>query len=175
MSETAGERRSRMFVDVPFQLRYSIMVAAVGSIISAVAAGLARALLEPDVLVTSALAIVGPAAAIGVVLFLVMVVLTHRVAGPIYVIRRALEELIAGRAPSKRTLRFGDQFEDVYGLVFTLVEAIRDKEAGECAKLREVLAYLPPISPESRAEVVVPMLEAICIEKTRSFSAKSLG
>ena len=174
-SPDRSERRKILIVDVKFQLRYSILVSAVATIISSIAAwfllegsGMSAAVLAQKG--SALLFILAPALITGSLLFVLMVILTHRVAGPLYVIRRALETLSKGSFPVKRELRLGDQFEDIYELVFAVVQTMREKEVRECAQLREMLAYLPPLSSREQSDVIARSIETLCENKSKNFS-----
>ncbi len=71
----------------------------------------------------------------GVILYRHCIRLTHRVAGPMRVIRGCLEDISAGKVPDFRRLRKGDEFKDVYEQLMRAVERMKDaKEKGKRTK-----------------------------------------
>ncbi len=53
-------------------------------------------------------------------------VLSHRIAGPVYKIRRTIEEMLQGRLPEKFTLRRSDAFRQFEGIVRDLADHLKD-------------------------------------------------
>jgi HAMP domain-containing protein len=98
-----------------------------------VADSLTRALASEDrgrmLLVAAALA--------GVLLCLLLasVVITHRIAGPAFALRRTCQQVAEGKLAVPRPLRSGDLLLDLGGEVAGMVQALREREARE----REVL------------------------------------
>ena len=82
------------------------------------------------------------AAAFGVVVALALgvsvFVFTHRIAGPIYVIGRTLEDLAAGRIPQTRPLRQCDEFKDVHDVLCATVERIKVDRSRQVETLTEL-------------------------------------
>ena len=61
----------------------------------------------------------------GFVLYVVLIRKTHRISGPIYIMSRHMEDIIAGREPEMRSLREKDEFRDFYDLFRKMVETFR--------------------------------------------------
>ena len=62
----------------------------------------------------------------GVVLFFVLILKTHRIAGPIYVMSMYMRQIRDGSIPDKlRPLRKKDEFKDFYSLFESMVDALR--------------------------------------------------
>ena len=79
-------------------------------------------------------------AAITAVVFGVATVLyTHRITGPIYVMRRYLVDLIEGRAPQHRPLRKNDEFKDFYDVFWKAVRAVQTRKQAELDHLTGAL------------------------------------
>ena len=70
------------------------------------------------------------------------IVLTHRVAGPIFVFRRFLREIEAGGFPSIRDLRKGDEFTGTHRQLRFTVDALRARAAADAALGRQILGCL---------------------------------
>lgn len=66
----------------------------------------------------------------GIVLFILIIRITHRISGPIYVMSGYMQEIIEGKLPSPRNLRDKDGFRDFYELFREMVAAIRKREVG---------------------------------------------
>ncbi len=66
-----------------------------------------------------------------VVLFLLLIRITHRITGPIHVISSHIAEILKGNDPDLRPLRNRDEFKNFYKLFCDLVNYIRDlKKSG---------------------------------------------
>jgi len=70
--------------------------------------------------------------AISLALFLVIlsglgIIMTHRVVGPIYVIKRHLDALAAGRLPHIRGLRKGDEFVDCHKSLVNAIDQLHNE------------------------------------------------
>lgn len=82
------------------------------------------------------------AAAFGVVVAIALgvsvFVFTHRIAGPMYVIGRTLEDLAAGRIPQTRPLRQSDEFKDVHDVLCATVDRIRVDRRRQVETLTEL-------------------------------------
>jgi hypothetical protein len=68
----------------------------------------------------------------GIVLFVLLILKTHRIAGPIYVMSNYMKQIIAGKLPpAMRPLRDNDSLKDFYDLFSELVETIKGKRVGK--------------------------------------------
>ena len=152
---TAPAPRRRYLVDRGFQLKYALLMAAAGLVVAGVfgvwlhqAHVQATALLSPDP-ETRALversdrlllgAFVAIALLLAAALGLLGVVITHRVAGPVFVLGHYLKVLSDGRFPRMRTLRRSDELKGFYGTFLEAVEAMRVREARHTAVLEDAL------------------------------------
>lgn len=64
----------------------------------------------------------------GIVLFFVLILKTHRIAGPIFVMSMYLRQMIDGKIPENlRPLRKKDEFKEFYSLFCAMVETMRSK------------------------------------------------
>ncbi len=70
------------------------------------------------------------------------VLVTHRVAGPVYIIGRYLQTLGDGQFPAMRPLRQGDELKDFFRLFQETVDQIRSRESSDVATLDSALAQL---------------------------------
>lgn len=74
-------------------------------------------------------------AALGLIGF----IMTHRVAGPVYVIGGFLAQLAQGRYPSRRALRKHDELKRLHAQLLETVDALRERERIQLARLRDAV------------------------------------
>lgn len=94
------------------------------------------------------------------------VVVTHRIAGPAYVLGKTCREIADGRIAPARPLRARDLLVDLAGDVAAMVEALRAREADERDLVASAAATLrdPSASPAARA-AAADALERLASEK----------
>lgn len=63
----------------------------------------------------------------GIVLFVMIIKITHRISGPVYVMSGYMKEIIEGKLPTPRDLREKDEFKDFYELFREMIEAIKKR------------------------------------------------
>jgi hypothetical protein len=100
------------------------------------------------------------------------VVITHRIAGPAFVIRRTCTQVAAGNLSRPRALRNHDLLVDLADAVATMVDALRDREGVDLEAMRTAAATLrdPAASPEARAAAAAA-LERLASEKEARLEA----
>jgi hypothetical protein len=94
------------------------------------------------------------------------VVITHRIAGPAFVIRRTCGQIAEGNLARPRPLRNHDLLVDLADAVATMVDALRDREAADRDALMRAVAVLR--DPRSTAEAIeraAAELERLASEK----------
>jgi hypothetical protein len=153
-AKSEGHRR-RYLVDRGFQLKYALLMAFSGLVVAAVfglwlhqAHAQATVLLAPDaetralversdrlLLAAFGLIAVLLAAALG----LLGVVITHRVAGPVFVMGHYLQVLAQGRFPRMRTLRRSDELKAFFGIFIDAVDSMKVREAKHAAILEDAV------------------------------------
>ena len=67
------------------------------------------------------------------------VFLTHRICGPLFVIGRCFDTLIAGRFPKRRPLRTKDEFGEFCGHFWRAVDAMSARKQAEIDSLTQIL------------------------------------
>ena len=153
MSPEAYTRR-QVLVDRRFQLKYAVGLALGGASLCAAFGGAvwlalhqARETLGPEsqatlqgtettvLVLTAFMALV-----MGLVLSLVGLLVTHRVAGPMRVLRTQLRRLAEGVYPRWRPLRSHDELRDVFAEFHATVDALRRREHEEIGALESALA-----------------------------------
>jgi hypothetical protein len=184
----AGAPRRRFLLDRGFQLKYALVMAGAGLLV-AVVFGLwihqvhaqAIALLSPDAETRALIArsdtlllaaFAGIALLLAAALGLLGVVITHRVAGPVFVMGHYLSVLAQGRFPRMRTLRRSDELKSFFRVFIDAVEAMKKREARHVATLEEALARVRTAAarvPELRP--AVQSLEAAAMERRLALAA----
>jgi len=154
VGKSEGHRRHYL-LDRGFQLKYAILMACAGLGVAIVfglwlhqAHAQATALLAPDAetralversdrLLLGAFALI--ALLLASALGLLGVVITHRVAGPVFVMGHYLEVLAEGRFPRMRTLRRSDELRTFFKTFIDAVDKIKLREARHAAALEDAV------------------------------------
>lgn len=150
--------RRTFLIDRPLQLKYFALFAWVGGGITAMwctVLYLVRSQIEVtegavsrDVLLWwYVLAVVGIGWFVGILGLLV----THRIAGPAYVMTGLLERLAEGQYPAVRSLRKGDDLKGLFAGLTKVVERLRRDDAELVLICERVLATVEAGSPEAKA------------------------
>lgn len=84
--------------------------------------------------------ILGGILVLAVALGLTGILVTHRVVGPAYKIRKLLHEVADGHLKVQSRLRKGDELQDVFEAFAQMVETLRARQAEEVALLDDALA-----------------------------------
>jgi HAMP domain-containing protein len=79
-------------------------------------------------------------AAVAVILGLLGILITHRIAGPVLVLSRYAEALAEGTYPPMRALRKNDELKDYFELFRRAVERMKERDAAELADLEAIAA-----------------------------------
>lgn len=167
--------RRRYLVDRGFQLKYALLLAVAGLAVAAVFGVWlhqvhvqATALLSPDaetralversdrVLLGSFVAI---ALLLAAALALLGVVITHRVAGPVFVMGHYLHVLAEGRFPRMRTLRRSDELKGFFRVFFDAVDQMKLREARHAAVLEDAIRRMRAAAPA--APDLAPAVDAL--------------
>ncbi len=153
-AKTDGHRRHYL-VDRGFQLKYALLMALSGLVVAGVfglwlhqAHAQATTLLAPDAetralversdrLLLAAFAAI--AVLLAAALALLGVVITHRVAGPIFVMGHYLQVLAEGRFPRMRTLRRSDELKAFFRTFIDAVDSMKVREAKHAAALEDAV------------------------------------
>src|SRR5262245_44821561 len=190
-SSTHKTMRRTYIVDREFQLKYTLLLVGTGGVISLVFGAMAylasvdahRALAvelsRPGVRGISATAekvisesnetllvlTLGVAALLALALALLGILVTHRVAGPLYVMSRYVSILVEGRYPVFRPLRRKDELRAFFDRFQRAIESMRARESDEASKLQEAVMNLGPLASNPAARQSIAALTAMCARK----------
>ncbi len=67
------------------------------------------------------------------------IIVTHRISGPLFVVKRCLTELSEGRFPGRRALRGKDEFKDLYDALWQAIDASKARQRADLDTVRECL------------------------------------
>lgn len=82
---------------------------------------------------------------ISILVFIQVIFASHRVAGPVYRLEKALEELVRGNYKERVRLRKSDEFVEIEQLVNALAESLGNAKDADSAKRAEVARMLREI------------------------------
>lgn len=85
-------------------------------------------------------AIVGGIAVLAIALGITGIVVTHKVVGPAYKLKRLLNEVATGHLKVQSRLRKGDELQDLFEAFAHMVETLRERQAEEVSRLDAALA-----------------------------------
>ncbi len=63
----------------------------------------------------------------GILLFIMIVKITHRITGPVHVMSGYMNDIIEGKLPTPRDLREKDEFKEFYNLFRKMIESIKER------------------------------------------------
>ena len=158
----------RFLLDRHFQLKYTSMIVGVAALLSIALGGflvnkvkensrilglesLGDASFEAQLFSADNELVLSIVLSLGLFLVILVglsIVMTHRVVGPIYVMKRHLDALAAGRLPQIRGLRKGDEFADCHQSLVNAVEQLHSELQQDIDLLSSVLDTLQSQDPE---------------------------
>lgn len=187
MSEHKNSRHKRtLLIDRRFQLKYTAMIIGLATVVSGVLgiflfrtvrensrmlqveAGFDEAF-QTELARSDAQVLLVLAAAFGVflaVLFVVSVVITHHVAGPIFVMKRWVKQLGDGTLPRLRKLRKGDEFVDFFETLRGALESMERRAQQELTVLEAAHGALAE-TPGAEGEKARDALSTLIREKKK--------
>ncbi len=184
----AAVKRRQVLVDRGFQLKYALLMAGAGLLVAVVfglwlhqvhAQVTALVAADPEtraLVARSDRVLLWAFAAIALLLAgslgLLGVVITHRVAGPIFVMGHYLRVLSEGRFPQMRTLRRSDELKAFFRTFIEAVERMKAREARHAAVLEDALAQMRAAAV--RSPELAPAIEALAAAARERRSALAL-
>lgn len=88
---------------------------------------------------TTTMLVVGTFVLFLLALFAMGIYITHRVAGPVFRMKRLLSEAAAGRLVFDRGLRHGDELQDLYETFKVMVTKMRERQLVETERVKNVI------------------------------------
>ncbi len=181
-TKTEGRAHRHVYIlDRGFQLKYTLLMMGAGLVIALIfgawiwqAHRQAREVLEAAQLVSADPRIrelieagdrqllwvfLGIACLMASALGLVGILLTHRVAGPVFVMGHYLSVLARGRFPRMRTLRSRDELKTFFRLFIQAVERLKEREARHVEALESAVSEMNEAL--SRAPELAPAIETL--------------
>lgn len=106
---------------------------------------------------------------VGLAAGLVGVTVSHRIAGPVYALSRQLSVIAEGRYPQFRSIRRGDELQELVQICQTSVDFLRAREIEESFRLREaILALTPLVERTGQGSAALETLQALYDRKKAS-------
>jgi hypothetical protein len=178
--------RRKYLLDAGFQLRYILRLAALGGggvlLLGVLAYRVHMSVMHnptPTAVVSSGetLLWLTGLGALGIagVLALFGLLLTHRVAGPVYVMSLYIATLAAGRYPRMRPLRQKDELRGFFDRFSEAVDRIREREAEEARLLAEVIDTLGPLATTQETQAALSILGSIRARKRQAIEGPTSG
>ena len=179
--------RRKYLVDTGFQVRYMLRLAALGgggvllvgvltyrahkAAVDSGASPLALAAGGETMLWLTGLG----ALAMAGLMALMGLVLTHRVAGPVYVMSLYIATLAAGRYPRMRPLRKKDELRGFFDRFSEAVDRIREREAEEARLLAEIIETLEPLATTQETQAALSILGSLRARKRQATEGPTAG
>jgi hypothetical protein len=163
--------RRTYLIDRSFQLKYTVILMLVGAAISLLFGALmyqahvdATALMDLPNPFREAVSsgdrmllwlVLGIAVIMAAAMGLFGVLVTHKVAGPIYVLTHYMTTLSQGKYPQMRPLRKNDELKEFFERFRAAVESMKSREGDEGTTLREAATKLQSLatSPDTKSAV----------------------
>jgi hypothetical protein len=176
--------RRNYLIDRTFQLKYTIIMVVVGAAISLLFGAMmyqahveATQLMDlPDNLRSAVETqdnmllwlVMAIAVVMAIALGLFGVLVTHRIAGPIYVFSHYLKVMGEGRYPKLRPLRKGDELKAFYEVLHQAVAQLRAKDKAQAAELQALAASIESAAGQADPAAALKPV----VEKLKSMSDK---
>jgi len=175
-------RRRTFLIDRKFQLKYTFIIVLVGVIVSA----LLGFFVYRTSLVNSELIgmdsdmkslvhqsdtqvlfyLVGFVGLMALALFIWGIFITHRVAGPIFIISRYLGQIRDGRVPEPRPLRKGDELKDFFDVFSGMLSSLKQRNAEEAELLIKLAGQMKESGGEKAAAAAQSLDELATAKKS---------
>ncbi len=151
-------RRRTFLIDRKFQLKYTMIIVLVGVVVSALLGYFIyrlnqenRDLLGIDETMMAEVQkidsytmyyLVGFVVVMALVLFIWGIFITHRVAGPIFIISRYLRQLGQGDVPQTRPLRKGDELKEFFDTFSGMLNSLKQRNVEEAQLLEKIAGQI---------------------------------
>jgi methyl-accepting chemotaxis protein len=85
------------------------------------------------------------------ILGIIGLLITHRVCGPVFVVKRHLQTLSEGGFPTLRALRQGDEFVDMFTSLQKVTDSLKSRDQREADKLKGLLHRATSLSVDDQS------------------------
>lgn len=156
------KKRTHYFIATQFQIRFALLLIGVGVLVTAIVGLILYFVLNHlhDVLVNSNVlslevvefleqqnhlytySLLGTFIGVTLVLFILGIFVSHRLAGPIFALTRRMNDLAQGNFNVSLTLRKSDEFQEVKDKFNHLVKALQNQVSGELIKMNSAIETL---------------------------------
>lgn len=164
------QRRTQYVIAKSFQLRFALLLSGVGVVVTSVIGFvlysiLARTqslfigtgmVLSPSVIEFLGeqrslfiYSLLGTFLGVTLILMILGIFISHRLAGPIFALSRKMNDLAQGNFNSILSLRKADEFQDLKDKFNTLVHALQNQVKSELIKINSVIESLKKVSEKS--------------------------
>lgn len=163
-------RRRIFLIDRKFQLKYTMIIVLVGVVVSALLGyfiirlnQVTRDLLAMDETIMQEVRkidsntmwyLAGFVVVMALVLFIWGIFITHRVAGPIFIISRYLRQLGEGDVPQTRPLRKGDELKSFFDTFSGMLNAMKQRNVEEAQLLEKIAGQVRSAGGEENAKAL---------------------
>lgn len=183
-------RRRPRIVDPGLQLKYSIIIALFGTIISLTFCSLlyfqsletqneAAEVCGIDAAghfatrgATITRYMVTATAMVSLFLIVFGIIVTHRVAGPLFVMNRYLKALGEGQIPTTRPLRKKDELQEFYSNLLVVIESLRRQATADAKDLGTVVERLSPVASGAEAREAIETVRRIRERNEQAIAVK---
>ena len=128
---------------------------------------------RPDATLLALMAAITVLMAIALALFGLLV--THRVAGPVYVMSHYVHVLSRGRYPIMRPLRRGDELKDFFDSFQRAIEALREREIEEAELIDQAVARFEALAQTPETQESLEALRQLNIKKRDATDRVDIG
>lgn len=169
-------RRRAFLIDRKFQLKYTMIIVLVGVVVSALLGyfifrlnqenrdllGIEETMMAEVQRIDSYTMyyLAGFVAVMALVLFIWGIFITHRVAGPIFIISRYLRQLGQGDVPYTRPLRKGDELKAFFDTFSEMLNSMKQRNVEEAQLLEKIAGQIRSQGGDSEAAKALDELAA---------------
>ena len=97
-----------------------------------------------------------------------ILVVTHRVMGPVYVMSRYLTDLVEGRPPQMRELRTDDELSQFHDLLCRVIQMQSAREVEEAYRISQSVSALAPLANSEEAKGSLEALRQLAERKRQA-------
>lgn len=99
------------------------------------------------------------------------ILISHRIAGPVYAVTKQLEKLSHGELPRPRALRKSDELKELVEVFHKSMDALRAQQVDERFKLEVAMAKLTAVSSQAEVKEALALLQGLKDAKTQALGS----